>query len=457
MSNRSNSNSNSNNLAKGRANNNTGRVNNNTGRVNTNTGRVNNNTGRANNNTGRANNNTGRANNNTGRANNNTGRANNNTGKGNNSGKKSAVSSSTIFMIVAVVLLIVVLVVAGYFIYRYMKKKQPGAAETKQFIPYIHDASIDKIISYGSIPQSSQGNEYNINFWIYVNDYKDEGGDRCIIYKGPQNGLPALRRHNEISKCNPGVWLLDKENTLVVKIGLDTDYKKSNCKSIIQNSANYSRLKAQNDELINDALKLGIAGGLIELSKEKLGKTSPNITDIIDELKQNLQMLLESFKDTVIKDMLNTNIISLSNTADLTAQITNIKAIKANIESQLSKLTKKVSELDPQLKEAQKGHDDQTDALCAHSKENVDICKIENFPLQRWVSVNIGLHNSTLDVFFDGKLKKSKILKGAPSVNKDNMYICKAGFNGYISNMKYSNKTLNSPEIMSMYKAGPTV
>ena len=104
---------------------------------------------------------------------NNAGKNGNNVAKnGNNVAKNgNKKGSSKIFIIVAVVLLVIILGVGGYFVYRYMKQKNPSELNTKQFVPYIHDASIDKRISNGSIPKSSDGNEYNINFWIYVNDY----------------------------------------------------------------------------------------------------------------------------------------------------------------------------------------------------------------------------------------------------------------------------------------------
>ena len=57
-----------------------------------------------------------------------------------------------------------------------------------------------------SIPESSQGNEYNINMWVYVNDYvyrKDE--DKCILYKGDVVGAlnNAEVENNVNTKCNP--------------------------------------------------------------------------------------------------------------------------------------------------------------------------------------------------------------------------------------------------------------
>ena len=109
-------------------------------------------------------------------------------------------------MIVAVVVLVIILVVAGYFFYKYYKGNPRSFVVTKQFIPSIHDASIDKRINYGSIPESSQGNEYNINMWVYVNDYvyrKDE--DKCILYKGDVVGAlnNAEVENNVNTKCNP--------------------------------------------------------------------------------------------------------------------------------------------------------------------------------------------------------------------------------------------------------------
>ena len=280
-------------------------------------------------------------NNSNGNGNSNKGNTNVN-GNGNNKGNSNANNSgnsSKMFIIIAVVLLIIVLAVAGYFVHRYMKQKNPSELKTKQFIPYIHDASIDKRISNGSIPQSSDGNEYNINFWIYVNDYTvNKDVDKCIIYRGetPEGSLTnasvdASGGNPNIS-CNPGVWLLKHVNTLRIIVGLETNYNQSSCEP-----------------------------------------TS-------------------------------------------------------------------------------------TSQACQSGAQDVDICEIKNFPLQRWVNVNITMRNNVIDVFFDGLLKKSCILKGFPILSNNDMLICPdGGFNGYISNMKYSNKALAVSKIESMYKSGPTL
>jgi len=125
------------------------------------------------------------------------------------------------YIIIAVILLIIILVVAGIFIYRYMNSTKAITPTTKEFIPYIHDGFIEKKINAGSIPNSSEGNEYNINTWIYINDYKQmEKNDKCIIYKG----YYASSALNEHKNANPSVWFLQGENKLRVNIGLDSAY-----------------------------------------------------------------------------------------------------------------------------------------------------------------------------------------------------------------------------------------
>jgi len=236
-------------------------------------------------------------------------------------------------MIIGIVVLVIVLAVAGYFIYKHYKQTRTSNVVTKQFIPSIHDASIDKRINYGSIPESSQGNEYNINCWIYVNDYvyrKDE--DKCILYKGDVIGAltNAEVENNVNTKCNPSIWLLKNVNTLRVLIGLETKYSKTDC---------------------------------------------------------NL-----------------------------------------------------------------------TESVCGNNVVDSETCDIKNFPLQKWVNLNVSLRSNVLDIFMDGNLVKSCILEGFPIINKGDLYICKdGGFNGYISNMKYSNKALSTNDINKNYSNGPTL
>ena len=88
--------------------------------------------------------------------------------------------------------------------------------------------------------------------------------------------------------------------------------------------------------------------------------------------------------------------------------------------------------------------------------------KINNFPLQKWVNVNITLIGSSLDVFMDGYLKYNFLLSGIPKIPKGNIFVSpklenntSGGFNGYLSNLSYTNKSLSMPELIKIYKNGP--
>ena len=92
------------------------------------------------------------------------------------------------------------------------------------------------------------------------------------------------------------------------------------------------------------------------------------------------------------------------------------------------------------------------DTLLSHT------CDIEHFPLQRWVCVNLSLTNNIVDISFNGDLVKSCMLPGAPIINNSDLLVCPSGgFNGFIANLKVSDKALGSGEIKSIYEKGPTL
>lgn len=88
--------------------------------------------------------------------------------------------------------------------------------------------------------------------------------------------------------------------------------------------------------------------------------------------------------------------------------------------------------------------------------ELYDYCDIKFFPMQKWVSLNVGLTNNILNISIDGKLVKTCSLKGAPKIiNRDLMVSPGGGFNGFLSNLKVSSKELSPEAILDLYKDGP--
>uniref|UniRef100_A0A6C0IY88 LamG-like jellyroll fold domain-containing protein n=1 Tax=viral metagenome TaxID=1070528 RepID=A0A6C0IY88_9ZZZZ len=85
----------------------------------------------------------------------------------------------------------------------------------------------------------------------------------------------------------------------------------------------------------------------------------------------------------------------------------------------------------------------------------LDNCDIIDIPVQRWVHLVLVLHNKTLDVYLNGKLKRSCTYDSVPKHNKNPLHITdNGGFNGKLSEFKYYNKALSSNEVYSIYKGG---
>lgn len=261
----------------------------------------------------------------------------------------SGMRGNTLFLMIV----IVILAAGGLFlVYKYLNSYKVSGEKTKTFVPFIHDAKEAKRFTNSSLPQSTQGNEYNYNVWVYVSDYSYRNGeDKCILYKGPVNGGSLDDSDDNINnQGNPGVWLLKRNNTLRVQIGLETDYS-----SVTDNNV--------------EAFQNGSepANGITGMSGSSLSESSDNTS-------------------------------------------------------------------------------------------KSDECDMDHFPLQTWVNLNVSLTNNVVDVYMNGSLVKSCAVSGAPLINNSDLHVCAAGgFNGFISNLKVSNKALSSKKIRTIYKKGPSL
>jgi hypothetical protein len=83
-------------------------------------------------------------------------------------------------------------------------------------------------------------------------------------------------------------------------------------------------------------------------------------------------------------------------------------------------------------------------------------CKVDNFPIQRWVNLLVSVYGRTLDVYMDGKLVKTCLLPGVAMVNQNsNVYLTPGGgFNGYTSKLQYFANPINPQQAWNIYSAG---
>jgi hypothetical protein len=83
-------------------------------------------------------------------------------------------------------------------------------------------------------------------------------------------------------------------------------------------------------------------------------------------------------------------------------------------------------------------------------------CDIKNIPLQKWVHIAYILNNRTVDIYIDGKLERSCVLRGVPKLNDDPVRVCdNGGFFGKISNLVYFRYAMKPDEVYNVYSKGP--
>ena len=105
------------------------------------------------------------------------------------------------------------------------------------------------------------------------------------------------------------------------------------------------------------------------------------------------------------------------------------------------------------------------------SGTGMEYCNVDNIPIQKWVHVAYVLDNRVSDVYIDGKLERSCILKKLPWLNNDDMWLIPNqmvgadsnvggklyGFMGQLSSVRYFSKALQPVDVARLYNQGPHV
>jgi hypothetical protein len=85
-----------------------------------------------------------------------------------------------------------------------------------------------------------------------------------------------------------------------------------------------------------------------------------------------------------------------------------------------------------------------------------EIVTITNIPIQHWMNVIIRVNQYKLDVFINGTLTKTAILKGLPNQNYEPVYVAlNGGFHGFISKLQYFAHSIGANQIQEIVAAGP--
>ena len=85
-----------------------------------------------------------------------------------------------------------------------------------------------------------------------------------------------------------------------------------------------------------------------------------------------------------------------------------------------------------------------------------EIVTISNIPVQHCINIIIRVNQYKLDVFINGTLTKSSILKGLPNQNYEPVYVAlNGGFQGFISKLQYFAYSIGANQIQEIMTAGP--
>ena len=77
-------------------------------------------------------------------------------------------------------------------------------------------------------------------------------------------------------------------------------------------------------------------------------------------------------------------------------------------------------------------------------------------PLQKWVSIIVSVYNQVVDIYIDGNLASSCVLKYFPAISTSDVELTpNGGFSGQIGNVKFSNTAMTMDYARKIYYDGP--
>ena len=95
------------------------------------------------------------------------------------------------------------------------------------------------------------------------------------------------------------------------------------------------------------------------------------------------------------------------------------------------------------------------------SGSDIHSCVLNGIPLQKWTNIILSVNNRTLDIYLDGKLRRTCLVPGVPQGNaSSDMFIAGSpreediGFSGFLSDLKIYTYAMNPREAYDIYKNG---
>lgn len=330
----------------------------------------------------------------------------------------------TIILILVVLLLIYVI----YEIYEYyerIRKNEPTLIASP--VP----AKTNKGYVFGPhlIRPSQIGTEYTYTFWVFVSDWNYKYGQvKHILNHGSD---PSASKIGVNFEANPGIWFYPKNSSLMIRF--DTHDKSTSYQYHAQSGLGGSAVP--NTSTFDDTTLIGCQ------KQCSATKTCGGIQ--INKLTG--QCILNDSSFPTPGELSPAK--SCSNDSNCPGSDYYCAKTHAKTNGQCKFVYDSYSRAD-----SVNPKDMNLDMLNPNS-----ICDLVEIPIQRWVHVGVVLWNRTTDIYLNGKLARSCILKGVPKIpQQEPLHVCRdGGFNGAISQLRYFNRSLNAAEIYRLYSKGP--
>ena len=181
----------------------------------------------------------------------------------------------------------------------------------------------------------------------------------------------------------------------------------------------------------------------------------------MDKLKADTDKL-NTYKNVVIeynilKNAINTkmNSINCPLTFDGTTEIDGSLSFLENF-SKLLKMTIQqfMNNLGKSLNKSSSCNSDNS----MNEDPTVGTCVVKMIPLQKWVHIVVSVYNQVVDIYIDGQLSSSCVLKKFPALNTTDVQVTPdGGFSGMISRVKFTNSAMTIQQAKTIYYEGPIV
>ena len=200
--------------------------------------------------------------------------------------------------------------------------------------------------------------------------------------------------------------------------------------------------------------------------------SSSNYKPLIDNLITNLLALMEASSQPGAENVSLSDIQTAVNTklssanCPLTLSGTSDADITANFFQSFINLVKKslytyINNMGAGLQRAMPELAGSANASCliqnlTNPDPTLGTCVYRAIPLQKWVHVVVSVYNQVVDIFIDGQLASSCVLKAFPAISTSNVLITPdGGFAGKISRVIFSNTAMTVQHAKQLYYSGP--